>query len=206
MFIVREELMLASKINSTSTYHKCILVLSARGYIKYIPSRNPLLSSQVIMIDFTNYSNKSAPVSSIINQVNDQPIPQVDTLENSPQATPHNEPPKVNITKQEPYKKGVKGAQKARAQGPDVGSDLFNPPEEFHVAQFFVEQKSSPLEATQFINYYTSNGWLVGGKTPMKDWKASALSWISKIAYFAKKSTKSTYLHSVTNKDYDQPL
>ena len=30
------------------------------------------------------------------------------------------------------------------------------------------------MEADKFYNYFSSNGWLVGGKTPMKDWRAAA--------------------------------
>lgn len=30
----------------------------------------------------------------------------------------------------------------------------------------------------RFIDYYTSNGWMVGGKSPMKDWKAAVRNWL----------------------------
>lgn len=34
------------------------------------------------------------------------------------------------------------------------------------------------VEANKFFNHYSSNGWKIGGKTPMKDWKAKARNWM----------------------------
>ena len=33
-------------------------------------------------------------------------------------------------------------------------------------------------ECEKFFDYYSSNGWKVSGRTPMKDWKASFRNWI----------------------------
>lgn len=33
-------------------------------------------------------------------------------------------------------------------------------------------------ESHAFIDHFTSNGWKVGGKAPMKDWKASVRNWV----------------------------
>ena len=38
--------------------------------------------------------------------------------------------------------------------------------------------QSAEVEAEKFMNHYTSNGWLIGGKSPMKDWKASVRNWL----------------------------
>lgn len=36
---------------------------------------------------------------------------------------------------------------------------------------------SPKTEAEQFMNHFNSNGWKVGGKAPMKDWRASVATW-----------------------------
>jgi hypothetical protein len=41
-----------------------------------------------------------------------------------------------------------------------------------------------PEEAQKFHDYYTSNGWKVGGKGKMVDWKGSARSWKSRCETF----------------------
>ena len=35
-----------------------------------------------------------------------------------------------------------------------------------------------PLEADVFFDHFSSNGWKVGGKAPMKDWRAAARNWV----------------------------
>ncbi|WKL43900.1 hypothetical protein [Flavobacterium sp. ZE23DGlu08] len=43
---------------------------------------------------------------------------------------------------------------------------------------YFLENNFPEIEANKFFNYFSSNGWLVGGKTPMIDWEAVAQNWI----------------------------
>ena len=35
-------------------------------------------------------------------------------------------------------------------------------------------------EAQKFHDHFTSNGWLVSGKTPMADWQAAARNWLNR--------------------------
>jgi len=43
---------------------------------------------------------------------------------------------------------------------------------------YFIDQNAPPREAENFFDYFSSNGWRVGGKTPMRDWRAAARNWI----------------------------
>jgi len=51
--IHREDTMQLSKIGSKNTYHKCISELSEWGFVKYLPSHNPLKGSLIHMYDFS---------------------------------------------------------------------------------------------------------------------------------------------------------
>lgn len=44
--------------------------------------------------------------------------------------------------------------------------------------QFFVGNGSNSKEAECFYDHFASNGWKVGGKAAMKDWKAASRNWI----------------------------
>jgi hypothetical protein len=46
------------------------------------------------------------------------------------------------------------------------------------VRDYFVSQGSTAVEAQGFHDHFTSNGWKVGGKAAMKDWKAACRNWI----------------------------
>ena len=51
----------------------------------------------------------------------------------------------------------------------------FTPPTLEEVQAYCVERKND-VDAERFIDYYTSNGWMVG-KNKIKDWKAAVRTW-----------------------------
>jgi hypothetical protein len=82
------------------------------------------------------------------------------------------------------------------------------------VKAYFLEQRFQELEAIKFFNYFTSNGWLVGGKTPMVDWQAAAQNWILNAPKFIpneqqqqqQQPNRAKHLNTGTDKDYSEPL
>jgi hypothetical protein len=78
-----------------------------------------------------------------------------------------------------------------------------------NVKTYFLEQHFPELEANKFFNYFSSNGWLVGGKTPMVDWQAAAQNWILNAPKFIShepQSNRAKHLNTGTDKDYSEPL
>ena len=83
----------------------------------------------------------------------------------------------------------------------------FTPPTEEEVAEY-IREKGYHFEASAFISFYESKGWMVG-KNKMKDWKASCSGWESR-----NKQTKKSYdiydiNHSADNRDphkYDRTM
>lgn len=76
---------------------------------------------------------------------------------------------------------------------------------------YFLENNFPEIEANKFFNYFSSNGWLVGGKTPMIDWQAAAQNWILNAPNFKYNSetapvNRSRHLNTGTDKDYSEPL
>ncbi len=89
------------------------------------------------------------------------------------------------------------------------------PPEFSEVQMYFEEKDSTKLEAEKFFNHYESNGWLVGGKSKMKNWQAAARNWMlnskkfnTVIASGAKQSKllKPSHLNATNNKSYQEKL
>lgn len=76
--------------------------------------------------------------------------------------------------------------------------------------EYFIFKSSTELEANKFFNYYSSTGWLVGGKTKMRDWKAAARNWIMNQDKFKTKTTQQQLqpnnLNVSNNKNYAEPL
>lgn len=41
----------------------------------------------------------------------------------------------------------------------------------------YCREINATVDAQRFVDYYTANGWKVGGKAPMRDWKATVRNW-----------------------------
>ena len=63
----------------------------------------------------------------------------------------------------------------------------FIPPSREEV-QAYCKERNNNVDAERFIDYYTSNGWMVG-KNKMKDWKASVRTWERNEQSTAQKTT-----------------
>ena len=74
---------------------------------------------------------------------------------------------------------------------------------------YFLQQKFPELEANKFFNYFSSIGWLVGGKNPMVDWQAAAQNWMlnaNKFTIYEKPPDRAKHLNIGNDKDYSEPL
>lgn len=68
----------------------------------------------------------------------------------------------------------------------------FTPPSEEEAIAYFCGQGSSAAEAKSFVDYFTANGWKVGGRACMKDWQAAARNWIRRAGQYSHPQTQRT--------------
>ncbi len=76
------------------------------------------------------------------------------------------------------------------ATPPPTRSKRFIPPTVDEVRDYCFERGNS-IDPQRFVDYYTSNGWMVG-KNKMKDWKAAVRTWEQKEGQSKPKATKSS--------------
>lgn len=179
----RSEVMSVSKIGSKSTYHKCLKKLHVKKFIVYHPSHNPMKGSLIDLSKFETTSRTTCGTST--EQVVGQAlVPSINNL---------------NIINKTNNKKN---------------SSFYRPSIE-DVIDFFTKSQSTEnakVEAERFFNYYSSKGWIVGNKSPMKDWKAAARNWLLNSKKFNNQSSKievsngSGHLNVSQDKDYSVPL
>jgi hypothetical protein len=77
------------------------------------------------------------------------------------------------------------------------------------VKTYFQENNFPELEAQKFFNYFSSIGWLVGGKTPMTNWQAAAQNWMINAPKFIsnpEQPNRAKNLNTTTEKNYAEPL
>ena len=190
--IIRSEIMQISKISNKSTYHRCISQLNQFGYIKYHPSKNPMIGSSVEMID-----------SLILRQVNEHYSPILRQVKEvySPILRLPNEPLNKHINNKHINISIAQKKQKSK-------TSKTTPPTLELVQHYFKEKNKPDIEAQKFFNYFESNGWKIGGRTPMKNWKAAANNWMLNLNKYnpTPNQPKPDNLNTNQNKDYDIPL
>lgn len=96
-------------------------------------------------------------------------------------ATKEKEKEKEKTKEKEKEKEKAKeniGGSKGEPPADKPPRTRFVPPGEDETVMFFRENGSSKEEAEAFRDYYQANGWKVGGRASMKDWRAAARNWI----------------------------
>jgi hypothetical protein len=225
--IARDDIMHLSKIGSANTYSKCLKELHAWGYIKYVPSHSYHVGSKIYMYTFNTInsttSNKTTDNASDIspNKTTTKTLAQdVRPYKNSNKQLKN----KTNNVNEQAHNNNSEcnSAKKDNAKSdlPEKTSTENNPQESFQkptpqeLISYFKTKEQASTEAEKFYNYFESNGWLVGGKTPMKNWKAAANNWMLNAEKFKQEKSKLALghnhpagkLHTETNKNYNEPL
>jgi hypothetical protein len=233
--ISRDELMRISKIASYATYHKCIRELDERNFVKYKPSYNPFKGStlEVINLDFYTKPIQKKEIKKLKTQqknkqVNEQAIAQVDEQDieqvlnkhcTSTELLPYiNNTNSLNMVNGQAQKnkenkdnflvENEHNTKKKLREKKGAEPGLKIPPVWDELLLFFKEKNNSEIEAQKFYNHFQSNGWLVGGKSKMKDWKAAARNWMLNANKFQPKSNlpQPNHLQISNNKNYAEPL
>lgn len=243
--ISRDEMMKGSKIASKATYHKCIKELQRLKFLDYFPSYNPYSGTEVFMINFSEANNFSQTISDTTSSNNDPTTPIFDQTEpqnehvNGQVAEQVSELPYIYNNKQ--TSKNIKNIDidtnfqnfdddlflknkleekeksSAKKENEFITSSAVEKPKLETVKEYFKFQNFTEFEAERFFNYYSSIGWLIGGKTKMKDWQAAARNWMLNTPKFsinlpnqtAQKSnpqTRAYNLNATIDKNYGEPL
>lgn len=85
---------------------------------------------------------------------------------------------------------GQRTKDKDKGQGqytPKPPNGRFVPPTVEEVADY-CKERGNNVDPQHFVDHYTSNGWKVGGRGAMKDWKAAVRNW-EKNGFSAKKKS-----------------
>ena len=218
--ITRDIIMLESKIASVATYHKSIQELQKLGYIQYEPSFNPHIGTAVFMLPIKaliikeksslNTTQKDKNTCSKNEQLKLSTCSKNEQVEKEVYIYNNNTNKNNNIYIETDVQKMNRSNVKTGTKKGQTGSQKFSIPSIEKVKLFFDESKSTKDEAERFYNYYCSNGWLVGGKSQMKNWEAAARNWILNSDKFRPKETskhlKPDHLHVKTDKNYGEPL
>jgi hypothetical protein len=225
IYFARSELMPLSKIGSMRYYHLTLHELHEWGYIDYRPSKSVFQGSGVTMRTCfnsdtsgettsgttsacstatssktstgTSSSTSSATTSGAININTNKPVINTkETVENKSERA--SDAPTQNSNNE------VSGSKKAT----DDNTKRFHKPTLDALESYFESKGALATEAQRFFNHFESNGWKVGGKSPMKDWQAAARNWILNMDKYQRTQPERAEnpLATSNDKDYGEPL
>ncbi len=204
IYINRRNLMSQSRIRSKSVYHRTIWDLHHWHFIGYTPSNDPFSGSRIILFESRGKSPKAVPENE-----------QVDVsfqVQKSPGSGSKSEPNSSKYEPDLPFKRDT--------TVPEIGQNKTNKHlnnktiyiEFQKIKNYFLEEKSTVMEAQKFFNYYESIGWKIAGKIVIQNWKAAARNWIIKADEIKKTKDVRGAVPKTANwmvnedKDYDIPL
>jgi len=205
--------------------------LHDKGYIIYEPSYNPFRGSMVHLVELSQdlkpmqkrertylknkqgieqqpnkhqTSSETAPKQALVSSINNINTTNSNNIVNDDEqqkATNNKEFNNESAVDDESFKK-----KSSRKKDTDIASTI--PPVWENVLTFFKEKNATETDAQKFYNHFQSNGWLVGGKSKMKDWKAAARNWLLNGQKFSSNNTipQPNHLHTLTQKNYGEPL
>ncbi len=223
--ITRDEVMRISKICSKATYHKCMREMNDKGYLKYEPSYNPFRGSLVYLINFSDDLkpvqkkdrkglNNERTIEQVINKQQTSSetgteqalVSSINSINNTNNTNILNLEEQIQNLKTDELELTTKEENKKKVR---EKKDTI-PPDWNDVLVFFKEKNTTEIEAEKFFNHFQSNGWLVGGKSKMKDWKAAARNWILNAQKFNPVMKQNTptpgNLQTIIHKNYAEPL
>ena len=195
-YVNRRDLMLASKIGSKSTYHRCVTDLDSWHYLSYFPSNNPYKGSKIKMAII---GTGDEPVMGRYNPILEHLAEQYHPI-NGQALDPHRPisgqalVSTINNTKQENNIKQPKGWQA--------------------VIDFFIEKSFNADEGKKFFEHYETRNWQTSDGKEIRDWRALATNWMDRTELFDEEnklnkkqaSQIKDNLRTNKNKDYGQPL
>ena len=159
----------------------------------------------------TDTTNKTASEQALVSYINNTNIPNISNDKNVSNLEKHTK--KIEEINNSNFKNETseEKEKKLREKKKDefVGSKEIEKPTIEIVKAYFLEQNFPEQEAQKFFNYFSSIGWLVGGKTPMVDWQAAAQNWMINAPKFisnAEQPNRAKQLNTTTSKDYSEPL
>lgn len=206
-YVNRRDLMLASKIGSKSTYHRCVTNLDSWGYLFYFPSNNPYKGSKIKMsIIGTSDEPDMGRYSPLLEQV---------AVQYSPNGVP--------ITGQHYPISGQVVDSHRPVSGQALVSTINNTKQVNNIKQpkgwqdvidFFIEKNFNADDGKKFFKHYETRNWQTNDGKEIRDWRALALNWMDRTELFDEEnkpykkqaSQIKDNLRTTKNKDYGQPL
>ena len=199
--------MMASKIGSKSTYHRCVTELDSWNYLFYFPSNNPYKGSKIRMaIIETSDETVTGRYNPILEHLAERyhPIREPVTGQYHP----------INEQVVDPHRPTSGQALVSTINNTKQVNNIKQPKGWQAVINFFIEKGFDADEGKKFFEHYETRIWQTSDGKEIRDWRAVALNWMDRTEIFDEENKPNKKqasqikdnLRTTKNKDYGQPL
>ncbi len=202
LFNFSERLQPAPKYDSTPKNEPLFTTAPERALKSFCASNET--GTEQALVSYINNTN----VSNYSNAIKDVNLDESQNFEFE-ETSLQNQDSEMKEKKLREKKKAILHAPTAIEVPSGKGAQRFQAPKLNDIQVFFQDMQFPALEAQKFFNYFSSVGWLVGGKHPMVDWQAAAQNWMLNAPKFLSAPSvpdSPKRLHATTEKDYAEPL
>ncbi|WP_339714649.1 hypothetical protein [uncultured Kriegella sp.] len=206
-YVNRRDLMLASKIGSKSTYHRCVTELDSWNYLFYFPSKNPYKGSKIKMaIIETSDETVTGRYNPILEHLAERYHPKREPV------TGQHRP--INGQVVDPHRPTSGQALVSTINNTKQVNNIKQPKGRQAVFNFFFEKGFNAAEGKKFFEHYETRNWQTSDGKEIRDWRALALNWMDRTVLFDEENKPNKKqasqikdnLRTTKNKDYGQPL
>lgn len=161
--------------HSVGDVEKAVKLFKDLGFIEVLDS------GAIYILDIQNYIGKSSTEADRIKQYRKtiETEKQIGCTKGVQMYDKHT--PEIEIEKDIELEKDIdiEIDKKEKDKKKKRKTDVFQKPSEEEIIEYCNSIGHGEFNAERFIDYYESNGWMVG-KNRMKDWKATIRNWIRK--------------------------
>ena len=206
-YVNRRDLMLASKIGSKSTYHRCVTELDSWNYLFYFPSKNPYKGSKIKMaIIETSDETVTGRYNPILEHLAERYHPKREPV------TGQHRP--INGQVVDPHRPTSGQALVSTINNTKQVNNIKQPKGWQAVIDFFIEKGFNADEGKKFFEHYETRNWQTSDGNEIRDWRALATNWMDRTELYAEENKPNKKqasqikdnLRTTKNKDYGQPL
>jgi len=201
--VVRQEVMLLSRVGSIDTYIICIRRLHAYGYIIYQKAARRYDYSTIRINDLSRQEiwSYSGPEMQSDSRPDFLSVPEPGIMSQSDPVSGH-------LNKQLNSNKLKRKTHHNNQLKYEISKSIHHAPEISEVQAFFQAAAQSNKEAGSFFNHYEAIGWTLSN-VPIVNWQAAARKWINNSITLKKSGNGKLNpgnLHVEGGKNYKDPL
>ena len=169
--VVNDRIPYNAEMLASVTGHQIGTVKQALSIFKELGLIDVLENGAIYMLDIQNFIGRGSSEADRKREYRQR----IETDRTNVRQISDKTPPEIELELEKEIEKELELEKDSSAKSTTTKRKRFEKPTISDIEQYCIERNNN-IDASQFFDYYESNGWKVG-KNSMKDWKAAVRTW-----------------------------